>query len=194
MLNKSDFIKAIEYLIAVYPEMENTFNKQTTQSVWYELLSDIDGRSLMLAIKTYATTEKFAPKPSQIREMAIRNVTIDKDWTEGWSLVLRSVGRFGIYREREALDWIASYDSIAAESIRRMGYKGLCQTEDQMSYRANFRQAYINQQNNESFYKRLPSETRKEIMDRKYEAKKEILAIENCNTERALEFLNCIGE
>lgn len=194
MLNKGDFIKAIEYLIAVYPEMENTFNKQTTQSVWYELLSDIDGGSLMLAIKTYATTEKFAPKPSQIRDMAIRNVTIDKDWTEGWSLVLRSVGRFGIYREREALDWIASYDSIAAESIRRMGYKGLCQTEDQMSYRANFRQAYINQQKNENFYKRLPSETRKEIMDRKYEAKKEMLAIENCNTERALEFLNCIGE
>lgn len=194
MLNKSDFIKAIEYLIAVYPEMENTFNKQTTQSVWYELLSDIDGRSLMLAIKTYAATEKFAPKPSQIREMAIRNVTIDKDWTEGWSLVLRSIGRFGIYREREAIDWIASYDSIAAEAIRRMGYKGLCQTEDQTSYRANFRQAYINQQNNENFYKRLPSETRKEIMDRKYEAKKEILAIENSNTERELEFLNCIGE
>ena len=47
MLNKGDFIKAIEYLIAVYPEMENTFNKQTTQSVWYELLSDIDGGSLM---------------------------------------------------------------------------------------------------------------------------------------------------
>ena len=100
MLDKKDFIKAVEYLIAIYPEMEKQFNNQTTQRVWYELLGDIDGRTLLLAIKTYASTEKFAPKPSQIREMALVTTRETRDWTEGWDLVLRSIGRFGTYRER----------------------------------------------------------------------------------------------
>lgn len=192
MLDKKDFVKAIEYLIAIYPEMEKQFNSQTTQRVWYELLEDLDGRTLLLAIKTYASTEKFAPKPSQIREMALMTTRETRDWTEGWDLVLRSVGRFGTYRESEALDWIRKQDETAAESIRRLGYKNLCEADDQMTMRANFRQAYNNQLSKNKFYDQLPENTRFAIEENRTRAKLEVKKI--ANNDLALEMLNAIGD
>lgn len=192
MLDKKEFIKAIEYLIAIYPEMEKQFNNQTTQGVWFDLLQDIDGRTLLLAIKTYASTEKFAPKPSQIREMAIMTTRETRDWTEGWDLVLRSIGRFGTYKESEALDWIRKQDETAAESIRRLGYKNLCLADDQMAVRANFRQAYNNQLSKNKFYDQLPDNTRFAIEENRARAKLQLKGI--ANNDLALEMLNAIGE
>lgn len=192
MLDKKDFVKAIEYLIAIYPEMEKQFNSQTTQGVWYDLLKDIDGKNLLLAIKTYASTEKFAPKPSQIREMVLMTTRETRDWTEGWDLVLRSIGRFGTYRESEALDWIRKQDETAAESIRRLGYKNLCEADDQMTVRANFRQAYNNQLSKNKFYDQLPDNTRFAIEENRARAKLEVKGI--ANNDLALEMLNAIGD
>lgn len=192
MLDRKDFAKAIEYLIAIYPEMERQFNNQTTQGVWYDLLKDIDKRTLLLAIKTYATTQKFAPKPSQIREMAIMTTRETRDWTEGWDLVLRSIGRFGTYRESEALDWIRKQDETAAESIRRLGYKNLCLADDQMTVRANFRQAYNNQLSKNKFYDQLPDNTRFAIEENRSRAKVQVKGIIDNNL--ALEMLNAIGD
>lgn len=192
MLDRKDFAKAIEYLIAIYPEMEKQFNSQTTQGVWYDLLKDIDKRTLLLAIKTYATTQKFAPKPSQIREMAIMTTKEIKDWTEGWDLVLKSIGRFGSYRESEALDWIRKQDEMAAESIRRLGYKNLCLADDQMAVRANFRQAYNNQLSKNKFYDQLPDNTRFAIEENRARAKVQVKGITDNNL--ALEMLNAIGD
>lgn len=192
MLDRKDFAKAIEYLIAIYPEMERQFNNQTTQGVWYDLLKDIDERTLLLAIKTYATTQKFAPKPSQIREMAIMTTKETRDWTEGWDLVLRSIGRFGTYRESEALDWIRKQDETAAESIRRLGYKNLCLADDQMTVRANFRQAYNNQLSKNKFYDQLPDNTRFAIEENRARAKVQVKGITDNNL--ALEMLNAIGD
>lgn len=192
MLDKKDFVKAIEYLIAIYPEMEKQFNSQTTQGVWYDLLKDIDGKTLLLAIKTYASTEKFAPKPSQIREIVIITTKETRDWTEGWDLVLRSVGRFGTYKESEALDWIRKQDETAAESIRRLGYKNLCLADDQMAVRANFRQAYNNQQSKNKFYEQLPENTRFAIEENRARAKLQIKGM--ANNDLALEMLNAIGD
>lgn len=192
MLDKKDFIKGIEYLIAIYPEMEKQFNNQTTQRVWFELLGDIDGRTLLLAIKTYASTEKFAPKPSQIREMALIATKETKDWTEGWHLVIRSIGKFGYYRESEALKWIAENDKIAAEAIRRLGYKNLCLSEDQIAIRANFRQAYNNQVSKNKFYDRLPDNTRFAIEENRARAKTQLKDLGS--NDLALEMLNAIGD
>ena len=192
MLDKKDFIKAIEYLIAIYPEMEKQFNSQTTQGVWFDLLKDIDGKTLLLAIKIYASTEKFAPKPSEIREMAIMTTRETRDWTEGWDLVLRSIGRFGTYRESEALDWIRKQDETAAESIRRLGYKNLCEADDQMTVRANFRQAYNNQLSKNKFYDQLPDNTRFAIEENRARAKVQVKGITDNNL--ALEMLNAIGD
>ena len=192
MLDKKDFIKAIEYLIAIYPEMEKQFNSQTTQGVWFDLLKDIDGKTLLLAIKIYASTEKFAPKPSEIREMALMTTRETRDWTEGWDLVLRSIGRFGTYRESEALDWIRKQDETAAESIRRLGYKNLCEADDQMTVRANFRQAYNNQLSKNKFYDQLPDNTRFAIEENRARAKVQVKGITDNNL--ALEMLNAIGD
>lgn len=192
MLDRKDFAKAIEYLIAIYPEMERQFNNQTTQGVWFDLLKDIDKRTLLLAIKTYATTQKFAPKPSQIREMALMTTRETRDWTEGWDLVLKSIGRFGTYRESEALDWIKKQDETAAESIRRLGYKNLCEANDQMAVRANFRQAYNNQLSKNKFYDQLPENTRFAIEENRVRAKLQLEGIADNNL--ALEMLNAIGE
>lgn len=193
MLDKKDFIKAIEYLIAIYPEMEKQFNSQTTQGVWFDLLKDIDGETLLLAIKIYASTEKFAPKPSEIRKMALMTTReFIKDWTEGWEIVLKSIGRFGTYRESEALEWIRKQDETAAESIRRLGYKNLCEADDQMTVRANFRQAYNNQLSKNKFYDQLSDNIRFAIEENR--ARATVQVKELINNDLANEMLNAIGD
>ncbi|MBU5669567.1 hypothetical protein KQI68_06900 [Peptoniphilus sp. MSJ-1] len=193
MLSKTDFIRAVEYLIAVYPEMEKTFNRQISQSVWYELLRDIDGENLLLAVKMYTTTQKFAPKPAEIREMVLKTTTEEKDWTNGWSLVLKSIGKYGIYREAEALRWIGNQDPIAEESIRRMGYKSLCESEDQAAFRANFRQAYNNQLEINKFKVQLPPDVRERMIENREKAKSELLELGYGNDRKVAELFKAIG-
>lgn len=193
MLSRADFIKSMEYLMAVYPDMENKLNNQTTQAVWYDLLKDLDGERLLLSVKMYATLKHFSPKPSELREMVLKAETSDQDWTEGWSLVLRSVQRFGTYREREALGWIAESDPIAAEAIRRMGYKNLCESEEQMTFRANFRQAYENQIETRKFHKQLPPDTRNKMLECREVAKSKSLSIGKGDVGKINEMFNVIG-
>lgn len=177
MLRKDEFIKIIEYLVAVYPELEKSFNSQTTQAVWYDLLKDIDYETLTIAVKAYCSTGTFAPKPADIRALVVETITPYSDWSEGWSLVLRSISKFGMYQEAEALAWIAAFDRTASESIRRLGYKNLCLAEEQMSFRANFRRIYESQKDREKFYSKLPPESKKKMLESKERAKNKLIQL-----------------
>lgn len=193
MLRKDEFIKIIEYLVAVYPELEKSFNSQTTQAVWYDLLKDIDYETLTIAVKAYCSTGTFTPKPADIRALVVEAITPYSDWSEGWSLVLRSISKFGMYQETEALDWIACFDRTASESIRRLGYKNLCLAEEQMSFRANFRRIYESQKDREKFYSKLPPESRKKMLENKERAKNKLIQLHPELDGKVDDYFNVIG-
>lgn len=193
MLDRGDFIKSMEYLMAVYPDMEKKLNNQTTQAVWYDLLEDLSGEDLFLAVKMHASTKQFSPKPAEIREMVLKAETSDLDWSLGWKYALRSIQRFGTYRESEALQWIAQHDPVAAEAIRRMGYKNLCEAEEQMTFRANFRQAYNNQVEKSKFHKQLPPKTRQQMLERRESAKIAALGTKGGDKDKMASMISVIG-
>lgn len=193
MLRKDEFIKIIEYLVAVYPEMEKSFNSQTTQAVWYDLLKDLTYEELTLAVKVYCSTGTFAPKPADIRSLAADANTPTSDWSSGWSLVLRSIQRYGMYQEAEALEWIAAFDRTASESVRRLGYKNLCLSEEQMTFRANFRKIYESQKDREKFYSKLPPESRKKMLESKERAKNKLIQLHPELDGRVDDYFKAIG-
>ena len=193
MLTKGEFIKIIEYLVAVYPEMEKAFNSQTTQAVWYDLLKDINFDDLTLACKVYCSTGRFAPKPADIRALVAEATTDYRDWSSGWSLVLRSIQRFGMYQETEALEWIGEQDKTASESIRRLGYKNLCMADDEIAFRANFRKVYESENDRQKFYSKLPPESKKKMLENKEKARNKLIQLNPGLKGIADDYLDAIG-
>lgn len=193
MLRRDEFTKIIEYLIAVYPEMEKAFNLQTTQAVWYDLLKDIDFNDLTLACKVYCATGRFAPKPADIRALVAEATTDYRDWSSGWSLVLRSIQRFGMYQEAEALEWIGEQDKTASESIRRLGYKNLCMADDEIAFRANFRKVYESENDRQKFYSKLPPESKKKMLENKEKARNKLIQLNPGLKGIADDYLDAIG-
>lgn len=193
MLMKGDFVKIVEYLVAVYPEMEKAFNSQTTQAVWYDLLKDINFNDLTLACKVYCSTGRFAPKPADIRALVAESTNDYRDWSSGWSLVLISIQKYGMYQETEALKWIGEQDKIASESIRRLGYKNLCMSEDEIAFRANFRKVYESENDRRKFYSKLPPESKKKMLENKEKAKNKLIQLNPGLKGIADDYLDAIG-
>lgn len=69
----------------------------------------------------------------------IQNGGAVEDWGEGWNKAMAAIRKYGSYNEAEALD---SLPPLTRETVRRLGYKSLCWSENQIADRANFRQVY----------------------------------------------------
>ena len=60
-------------------------------------------------------------------------------WADGWEQVQKAIGRYG-YMQREAA--LASMDEVTRETVRRMGWQQICESENVDALRANFRMVY----------------------------------------------------
>ncbi len=108
--------------------------------IWYSLLNDIDYQTANTAIMKLISVSKFPPSIAEIREAAASVSTEPlPDWGEAWEKVNKLIGNLGMYREEEAL---AQLDDIAAQTVRRLGFRNLCISEDTQKDRANFRDIY----------------------------------------------------
>jgi len=74
-------------------------------ALWYRLLSDIPYDVGRLAVESYMATEKFPPKPSDIRERAVLFVAgeKEKDDMEVWAEVYDGICR-STYHSQEVFD------------------------------------------------------------------------------------------
>ena len=108
--------------------------------IWYQLLQDLDYQTLSAAIQKYMITGKYPPTIAEIRELAIGLTNGERPiWTDGWEEVIRSIQQYGRYRELEAL---ASMSEITRKVVKSLGYQSLCDSENLMADRAQFRMAF----------------------------------------------------
>lgn len=107
---------------------------------WYGLLGDLDYMVLNAAVQKYMLTHRENPKPADLRDMAtsVSNGD-DADWGKAWETVLKAIRNFGIYNEMAALK---SFDELTRATVRRLGFKELCRSENIAVDRANFRKIY----------------------------------------------------
>lgn len=130
--------------------------------IWYGLLKDLPYEQASLAVTRYAATSNWPPTPADIRRQVVMINDESTDWGEAWGTVLRAIGRFGMYREAEAMD---SLDELTRDTIRRLGWKQIC-TSDQdelTAIRANFRMIYEQSQDKAKETAQLPDSVKKAI-------------------------------
>lgn len=123
---------------AVYTS-PNFLPDRDSVGIWYELLKDLPYELANIAIQKHMTTNKFAPTPAEIRAAAVDSVKKAADWASGWSEFISAVRKYGYNRPEEAL---ASMSDATRQTVERLGFRALCESENTMQDRANFRMVY----------------------------------------------------
>ena len=108
--------------------------------IWYQLIKDIDYESANAAIQKYILTNKFPPTIADIRELSAEVKTGRiPDWGDGWEQVITAIRKYGMYQEGKAME---SMDEITRKTVKRLGFKNICLSENINHDRANFRMIY----------------------------------------------------
>lgn len=111
--------------------------------LWYRMLKDLDGKTVAAAVYKHISSCKFPPTIADIREQcAAIESGGEKNWLEGWGMVVRAIGRHGTYGRKEAMKKLRDFDPLTADVVEKMGWQNLCESENQVADRANFRIAY----------------------------------------------------
>lgn len=139
-MDKEQFAIFTAEIQGLYPR-ENLFPNPVAMSAWYELLQDLEYELARAALHRHASTSPFPPTVADIRRQAVSMVDESEDWGKAWQAVIKAVGRYGSYREAEALE---SMDELTRQTIQRLGWKQICQSEqtELAAIRANFRMIY----------------------------------------------------
>ena len=127
--------------IRTYYPRENILPNEQAHDLWFRQLQDIPFPVAEAILAKWVATNKWSPSIADIRDsMAeIQNGGPADDWGEAWDQAMTAIRRFGSYDEDGAL---ASLPPLTRETVRRLGYKSLCWSENLVADRANFRQVY----------------------------------------------------
>ena len=157
-MDRGQFTNLMKGLKSAYPNFSFVDSKEGME-MWYTMLKDLDYKLLSVAIQTHIATSKYPPSIAEIREITSAPLE-DKDWSEGWELVLKAIRQYGTWRIEEALEFISEQDPLAADIAKRLDFKELCLSENLATDRANFRMAYEKQKEYDAKYEALPPNTK----------------------------------
>lgn len=123
----------------------NVMPDESSLSLWYGMLKDIDYGICRNAVTQLISQNKFVPTIAEIRDKCA-TITTEQlpEWDEAWGMVLMAVRRYGYMNELNALE---SLPDAVRSVVKRMGYQNICQSENIGVERANFREAYKGQIN-----------------------------------------------
>ena len=138
-MDKKEFSIFASALRTYYPKEKLLPNEQAMQ-LWYNQLRDIPYKVAETVLNKWVAIEKWSPSISDIRQLASELLNGEPtDWGDGWEQVEKAIRRYGIYREAEALE---SLDDLTRQTVKRLGFKNICLSENQQADRANFRMIY----------------------------------------------------
>lgn len=162
--------KLVKGLKSVYTSEKFLPDKDAVM-IWYSLLKDLEYKTLNLAIQKYIATGKFPPTVAELRECAvgILEPLAQSDYGQGWEQVTKAIGKYGYCNAEEAL---ASMDEVTRKCVKRLGWKNICMSENQVADRANFRQIYEQEIQRHREHKQLPESVREAIALTNSEVKK----------------------
>lgn len=134
-----EFLTIIEVLKSTYTS-PNFLPDTGAVVAWWHMLRDIDTKTLQAAVYKYSMINKFPPTVAELREIAAAIKYGDApDWGQGWENTLQAIRKYGYYNETAALN---SLDEITRKTVKRLGWKELCMSENAMADRANFRDIF----------------------------------------------------
>lgn len=132
----------------------NIMPDRQSKEVWWTMLSDLDYKPCLMALKEHMSTCKFPPSIAELREKTAGMTQVPvRDWGEAWEDVMRAIRFKGMYREQEALEQL---DEITKKCVNRIGFQNLCLSENITADRANFRMIYEQEQKQQNTFRQLP--------------------------------------
>lgn len=148
--------------LRTYYSRENLLPNQQAVELWFRQLEDIPYPVVTAVLDKWVATNKWSPSIADIREAAaeIANGGALPDWGEGWELAVKAIQRYGSYNEEAAM---ASLPPLVRDTVRRLGYRQLCWSENQVADRANFRQIYEILAKRQAEYNKIPLPVREKI-------------------------------
>lgn len=108
--------------------------------IWYAMLKDLDYRETSIAIQMHMQSSKFPPTIAEIRSNIARIKCGDvSDWSKAWEETCKVLRKYGRANAQKALQEL---DSVTRTVVKRIGYINLCNSENPIADRANFRSIY----------------------------------------------------
>lgn len=160
-MNKQEF-GAFASALRTYYSKEKLLPNAQAMELWFRQLQDIPYQMANAVLAKWVATNKWSPSIADIREAVaeIQNGGPAPDWGEGWEQAMTAIRRFGSYAEAEAME---SMPPLVRETVRRLGYRELCLSENQVADRANFRQVYEILTKRQTEDRKIPLPVREQI-------------------------------
>lgn len=118
----------------------NLFPNADAVEIWYRKLGDIPYDVMAAVVNRWIETKTQPPTIADLRKEADIVVNgLPPTWADGWEQVQNAIGRYG-YMQRDAA--LGSMDEVTAETVRRIGWQQICESENVDALRANFRMVY----------------------------------------------------
>ena len=138
LVSKQEFATLVLAMQAMYGD--EFIGTEEAMDVWFALLHDLDYQILSKALQKYMLTNKFKPTVAELREIYANLICpVVSDWSEGWEMVSKAIGQYGMYRTEEAME---SFDEVTREAVKRLGFQNICLSENIVADRARFAEIY----------------------------------------------------
>ena len=131
-MTKEEFLEGITLLGIAY---DKEFTQEQVE-VWYSMLGGYTKEQLRNAIKELIKTETYLPTIAHItKQIAMSQTKQLASGEEEWEQVLRTIHRYGSYRQQEALESMKPY---TAYIVNLIGYQNICMSSDNTWNRKEF--------------------------------------------------------
>lgn len=138
-MDKREFATFAAALKTYYPK-ENLLPNSQAMELWYRQLQDIPYIVAEAALQKWVATQKWSPSIAEIREMAMTVTAGEKLlWSDGWEQVQTAIRKYGSYNIPAAME---SFDDVTRQTVKRLGFRELCMSENPTQDRANFRDIF----------------------------------------------------
>ena len=130
-------VRTHDALMVLYAAFPNTEWSEATQAVYAKYLADIPVDDLRTVIAQAIATCKFPPTIAEIRDTWHNLQNVGRlTWADAWDAVQREIRRIGSYSQPR-FD-----DELTERTVKAMGWKALCASDNPGTDRAQFRDMY----------------------------------------------------
>lgn len=139
-MDRKEFSQIAKAIKTYYPSSPGLFPNMAAVELWYTHLQDIPYQVCTLAVNRWVATNKWPPTIADLRESAMEVLSNEiPDWSEAWEEVMKNIQKYGFYRAVEGKEALTG---ITRQTVERIGYIHLCNSENITADRANFRDIY----------------------------------------------------
>lgn len=162
-MDKKQTTTLLMLLNTLYPkyEIKDPSKLDMAINVWCDMLGHEPYDLVLAAVKKLAYESQYPPTIADIskRIAEIKNPDVTTD-AEAWGEVLKAISNHGVYDIEKALD---SMSEFTRKVVNTIGFKEICQSENQDTLRAQFRMAYNSMAQRKKQDELIPDDLRRRI-------------------------------